>query len=153
MVILRQDNRSLNIVLQLADISRPLVFDQRLQRFRVDPGDVPSVGLAIDNVDFGYVTMAPTLSALPGFSDILPKFTAIKATADSAALVGMDEVLEASVRDIVIEVNNGTTWPGDLGPPDRSAVLQARVEDPDPHQGQDPRAFRPAERAQPDAPT
>ncbi|MGD8416616.1 MAG: calcium-binding protein, partial [Pseudomonadales bacterium] len=83
-----------------------------------DPADPDAVGLAIENVDFGFVTMAPTLAALPGFDQILPKFTAIKATADAAGLVGMGDVLTASIRNVLVEVNNGTTWGGSgVGPP------------------------------------
>jgi len=81
------------------------------------PADPDAVGLAIEDVDFGFITMSPTLNSLPGFNNLLPKFTAIKATAASAGLVGMDEVLTASIRNVLVEVNTGKKWPGELGPP------------------------------------
>ncbi|MCP4451405.1 MAG: hypothetical protein GY809_08085, partial [Planctomycetes bacterium] len=74
-----------------------------------------AVGLEVSNVDFGYVVMTPTLAGLPGFGKILPKMTAFKGTADSASLVGMEDVLDASLTNVLIEVNMGTKWPSGLG--------------------------------------
>ena len=75
-----------------------------------------AVGLEVSNVDFGFVLMTPTLTALPGFSKVLPKMHALKGTANSASLVGMEEVLDASLTNVLVEVNDGTKWPGNLGP-------------------------------------
>ncbi|MBT7430109.1 MAG: hypothetical protein HN783_09900, partial [Ilumatobacter sp.] len=76
-----------------------------------------ALGVAINNVTFGMVTMVPTLNSLPGFEGVLPEFTALRATADSAKLVGFGSILTAELNDIVVEVNNGEEWPGDIGPP------------------------------------
>jgi Ca2+-binding RTX toxin-like protein/Ca2+-binding EF-hand superfamily protein len=88
---------------------------------KVDPGETAelnskAVGLSVDGVDFGFVTMAPTLASLPGLGSILPKFTALKATADQVSFVGIDEIV-ASIESLEIDVNNGTEWPGGEGPP------------------------------------
>ena len=79
--------------------------------------DVDAAGLIVDNVDFGLLLSEPTLNALPGFSSILPKFYAIKASADFAAIVGLEELLQASITNVIVEVNNSGGWPGGLGPP------------------------------------
>jgi Ca2+-binding EF-hand superfamily protein len=76
-----------------------------------------AMGLWINDVDFGFALLTPTLAALPGFSSILPKFYAVKAHADSAGLVGLGEWVEAQVADIAVNVNYGTAWPGGFGPP------------------------------------
>ena len=82
-----------------------------------DPADSDAVGIVVENVAFGYVAMSPTLSAFPGFDQFLPDFSAARATADLAALVGFGSVLTASLENIVVEVNDGSAWPGGLGPP------------------------------------
>ena len=83
-----------------------------------------AIGLVIDQLDLGFVTMEPTVGAfaeLLGIDDdalvgIIPKFSALKATASSVELVGLDEVV-LSAEDITINYNNGTEWFGQLGPP------------------------------------
>ena len=76
-----------------------------------------AVGLIVDNADFGFLLAEPTLNALPGFSSILPKFYSLKARADLASIVGLEGFLDASLENILIEVNNSGGWPGGLGPP------------------------------------
>ncbi|MCP3997457.1 MAG: hypothetical protein GY722_20720, partial [bacterium] len=75
-----------------------------------------AVGVQASNVDFGYVLMTPTLAGLPGFAKILPKMHALKGTMPTAGLVGMEDVLQASLDNVLIEVNDGTKWAGLVGP-------------------------------------
>jgi hypothetical protein len=71
-----------------------------------------AVGLSVENLNFGFVMMEPTLGALGTFSGLqrlLPKFYALTASSDRVALVGVPDVtLEAN--DIAVSVNFGTTW-------------------------------------------
>ncbi|MDT8388669.1 MAG: matrixin family metalloprotease, partial [Thiogranum sp.] len=65
-----------------------------------------ATGLAIANVDFGFVSMTPTIK-LPLLSS--QTFTAFKLTASQVALVGVKEV-ELSANNVLVEVNVGPTW-------------------------------------------
>jgi hypothetical protein len=65
-----------------------------------------AVGLSITGLDIGGVLMAPTAAALPGFSSVLPKFYAVKATAASADLVGIPGVT-ASASGTEFHINGG----------------------------------------------
>ncbi len=76
-----------------------------------------AVGLVIDDVDLGFVTMVSPLAALPGLDKILPTFFAVKATAASAGLVGLEGILQASLEKVLVEVNDSGGWPGGLGSP------------------------------------
>ncbi|MBT6144559.1 MAG: hypothetical protein HOH74_03955, partial [Gemmatimonadetes bacterium] len=96
----------------LKDTNKDGVIDSEDAAARKD-----ALGVAINDVTFGMVTMAPTLNSLPGFEGLLPEYTALRATADSAKLVGFGSILTAEMSDIVVEVNNGEAWPGDIGPP------------------------------------
>ncbi|MFC1516467.1 Ig-like domain-containing protein, partial [Thermodesulfobacteriota bacterium] len=83
-----------------------------------------AVGLAVTDLDVGFVTMAPTIADFVALFEIeeeslkgiIPKFTALKATADSVGFVGLDEA-QFSLEGITINYNNGTEWIGGLGPP------------------------------------
>ncbi|HZI51450.1 MAG TPA: hypothetical protein VFE29_06480, partial [Terriglobia bacterium] len=83
-----------------------------------------ATGLVINNLDFGMVTMTPTIAtfaellSIPeeSLKGIIPKFTALKATADEVALVGIDGLV-LSAQGITVNYNNGTKWFGLLGPP------------------------------------
>src|SRR6185436_16595514 len=67
-----------------------------------------AIGIALGNVDFGLALLKPT--------DITDraKYTALKVTASSAALVGLESFLQLSATDIVVGVNQvgGFTLPG-----------------------------------------
>ncbi len=71
-----------------------------------------AVGLSVENLNFGFVMMEPTLGALgalSGLQGLLPKFYALTASSDRVALVGVPDVtLEA--KDIRVAVNFGNTW-------------------------------------------
>ncbi|MCU0918327.1 MAG: hypothetical protein MUC88_27740, partial [Planctomycetes bacterium] len=68
-----------------------------------------AVGLAVEDLDFGFVIMEPTLGAFPGLQGVLPKFYALQASSDRVALVGVPDVtLEAT--DIRVAVNFGNAW-------------------------------------------
>ena len=67
------------------------------------------LGLVIADLTLGVSVMTPTLAGLPGFNKILPKFTAVVATAGELSFVGFD-ALTASLQDIEIAVNTGTPW-------------------------------------------
>jgi hypothetical protein len=82
-----------------------------------ETANADAMGLWIEDVDFGFALLTPTLAALPGFGSILPKFYAVKATAASAGLVGLGQWVEAAVEGIAVNVNYGTAWPGGFGPP------------------------------------
>ena len=67
-----------------------------------------ATGLAITDVDFGYVAMTPTLK-LPMLKS--QTFTALKLNATQVGLVGIDEVrLEAN--NVAVNVNVGPKWTG-----------------------------------------
>ncbi|MDH5700258.1 MAG: hypothetical protein OEZ41_09890, partial [Nitrospirota bacterium] len=68
-----------------------------------------AVGLSVENLDFGFVMMEPTLGALPDMEGLLPKFYALKASSDQVALVGLPDItLEAN--EVSVSVNFGNTW-------------------------------------------
>ncbi len=75
-----------------------------------------AVGLVIDNLNLGFVMMTPTLAALPGFDQILPKFHALRASADTVAFVGVSAIT-MDFEGIDVAVNGGKSWPGGLGTP------------------------------------
>jgi PKD repeat protein/Ca2+-binding EF-hand superfamily protein len=78
-----------------------------------------AVGLVVDDLDIGFVMMTPTLALLPieGLKKVLPKFWALKASAESVRFVGLDEVT-MSLEGIHVAINNGTDWPsGRIGTP------------------------------------
>jgi Ca2+-binding EF-hand superfamily protein len=76
-----------------------------------------AAGLVIDNVNLGFVMMASPLAVIPGLDKILPTFMALKATAASAGLVGLEGILQASLSRVLVEVNDASGWPGGLGSP------------------------------------
>ncbi|KKK58949.1 hypothetical protein LCGC14_3039280, partial [marine sediment metagenome] len=98
--------------------------DQNVDADETDELSDNAVGLALSNLNFGLVTMEPTIGSfatLLGITEnqlkgIIPKFTAMKATSSSVELVGVDELV-VEARDIAVNLNNGDEWFGLLGPP------------------------------------
>ena len=69
-------------------------------------------GFGLSGLDAGIGFFEPTIPV-----DGLPEFTAGKATATSLQTYGFGDYLEISATDIVLNLNNGDAWPGDIGPP------------------------------------
>ncbi|HEY1174452.1 MAG TPA: LEPR-XLL domain-containing protein, partial [Verrucomicrobiae bacterium] len=69
----------------------------------IDANDTPeadgAVGIALENVDVGFAMFKPV--SLIDFADYL----ALKVTADSAQIVGMDGILDLELHDIEVGVN------------------------------------------------
>ena len=77
-----------------------------------------SAGLLIEDIDLGLVLASAVPLTGPRAPLSLLRFVGLKATADSAGLVGFEDVLTLTSRGIVIEVNQGTPLPGGpLGSP------------------------------------
>ena len=75
-------------------------------------------GFFIEDIDLGLVLASAVPLTGPRAPLSLLKFVGLKATADSAGLVGFEDVLTLTSRGIVIEVNQGTPLPGGpLGSP------------------------------------
>ena len=72
-----------------------------------------STGVWIENVDLGFAFMTPTN---PAIAAVLPTFYSVKATADQATFVGDDDLVELGTQDVVININDGSEWPGGIGP-------------------------------------
>ncbi len=83
----------------------------------IDGSDTPSsdaVGLAIENLDLGLAVMQSTdLTAVPtdpqAAVDYVANYIALSATADRAALVGIEDVVTAELLDLTVEVNLATS--------------------------------------------
>ncbi len=69
----------------------------------INSSDTPdsdgAFGIALENVDVGMVFMQETTPILPA------KYFALKITADSAALVGLGDILQIEARDIEVGIN------------------------------------------------
>jgi len=82
--------------------------DGKVDAVETDELDDDAAGLWIQDFDFGFSMLTPSINSIPGVGQILPTFYALKATADSAGLIGFDEdVLKATVSDIEVNVNGG----------------------------------------------
>jgi len=69
-----------------------------------------AIGLAIDNVSFAGAILTPNLgalSAIPGVSNILPKFISLQANAGMVGLVGMDPLLSMTATNLTVNINTG----------------------------------------------
>jgi len=77
-----------------------------------------AAGLAVKNLSFGAIFMVPT-AALPISAlslSYLPRFHAIKGTAQSVEFVGFDDIA-LSAPGLTLNVSSGRQWPGEFGPP------------------------------------
>ncbi len=111
---------------QYGDIDRDDIVDAN------ETGELESddaLGLVATNIDIGFTVMTPVAdpddSSPNNFEALeaaflgggrIPLFWSLKATADQFAFVGFDDV-QLSADQIVVNVNDGIAWPGDLGPP------------------------------------
>ncbi|MCH8490524.1 MAG: hypothetical protein LAT81_11430, partial [Oceanicaulis sp.] len=68
------------------------------------------VGIEIDNANLGMAIIQPIGLGgfeIPGLSAALPQYLSVKASVDSAGLVGMDEFLEARIEGVEVNINTG----------------------------------------------
>jgi len=79
--------------------------------FDVDERSGAAIGLVVQDLDFGFVMMTPTLSAIPGLAGVLPKFYALKGSADLLSFVGVDAI-SMDLEGVAVGVNLGKAWPG-----------------------------------------
>ncbi|WP_281648028.1 LEPR-XLL domain-containing protein [Parendozoicomonas sp. Alg238-R29] len=77
-----------------------------------NPSHDNASGLLLDGVTFAYLDLSPTR---PDLSDLM-NFTAMSATAEQVAVIGIDG-LTVEASDIRIDINSGTSWPGNAGTP------------------------------------
>jgi hypothetical protein len=107
-----------------------------------------AVGLSVENLDFGFVMMEPTLGALSAFAGLdglLPKLYALKASSDRVAMVGLPDItLEAN--EVTVSVNFGNQWVAGVesfGRPvvDFAASFPAETTDSDGDGKLDPKGF------------
>ncbi len=94
-------------------------------------------GIKIENMDFAYVDMKPTS---PILNKLTNGFRALKAVAEASTTtnekietVGMGSYLKMSADKIILNINDGVTWPGDFGPPviDFKTSFKAETSDKD----------------------
>ncbi|MDA1274964.1 MAG: calcium-binding protein [Verrucomicrobia bacterium] len=73
-----------------------------------DSANSDAMGFAIQELDFGLAIMKPTAFAGP-LEKIAPTFFALKANAEAAGFVGLEDVVTLSVLDLAVSVNYGNS--------------------------------------------
>jgi Ca2+-binding RTX toxin-like protein len=76
--------------------------------------DGDAIGFFVETLDLGMLVMNPiplTDAALATVNPLLPRLFALNSFATSAAWVGFNEHFELEVRNLAVEVNQGTPWP------------------------------------------
>ena len=84
-------------------------------------------GFFVENVDLGLVLATAVPFTGPNAALNVLKFIGLKVTADSAGLVGFEDVLELTIRTVTVEVNMGTV----LVPSAPAAVIDWQLSYPD----------------------
>jgi len=76
----------------------------------LDDVNSDAVGFAIEDFDFGMAIFKPTVFDMfpEAMREHSPSFTALKATADKASFVGIDDVFELEFNDLEIGVNSSS---------------------------------------------
>ncbi|MCC5834415.1 MAG: hypothetical protein JJU20_06760, partial [Opitutales bacterium] len=82
-----------------------------------DDLDEDTLGLYVDNLNFGLAVLQPTaLSIIPGLDTFAPRFIGLQASADSAGLVGADDLLSVALDGIQLDINTATVSAGGIQP-------------------------------------
>ncbi|MGH9281817.1 MAG: hypothetical protein ACRD0S_02650, partial [Acidimicrobiales bacterium] len=76
--------------------------------------DGDAIGLFVENMRLGLMTMSPVplTGLLSGVDLFLPRLIGLNSFADSAGWIGFEDVFELTLRNVAVEVNQGSAWAG-----------------------------------------